>query len=704
MSSMDQHIQTFLEEADELLGEIEDAVLELEANPDSSELVDRVFRTMHTIKGSGAMFGFDTVADFTHHVETALDQVREGNLGISKELIDLVLASRDHIVELLAAARTGAEPDVAAGQWIIDHLAALKPGSGEPEQEAAADRPAATDDGAMRSYHLRVHLQQGVMQTGMDPLAILDELVGLGEAVVIGHCGDVPALEEIDPELCYLWWDVTIATEHSEDALRDVFIFVEDGSEIIVELVDEGDANIDVVRPLGEILAARGDTSRDSVHEALGQQKRLGELLVESGAADEDKVRAALAEQQFVRKQKEKAQAASIRVAADKLDMLVNLVGELVITQAQLTQASARSDDPDLATPVENVQRLTGELRDLVLNVRMLAIGTTFSRFQRLVRDLSTELDKEIDLVTIGGETEVDKTVIERLGDPMVHLIRNCIDHGIEEPDVRLAAGKSRRGTVTLEACRAGSEVLVSVTDDGKGLDPRRIAEKAVEKGIISSTEGLSDEEALNLIFAPGFSTAGEVTEVSGRGVGMDVVKREIEKLRGSVSLHSRLGEGTTVTLKLPLTMAIIDGLLTEAGGYRYVIQLTEVQEVVELTKRDIGNAGGRHIISVRDEIIPYVRLREVFRMEDSAADIEQVVIVESSDKRVGIVVDEVIGDLQTVIKPLPKNFGETEGVAGATILGDGAVALILDIPHVVRCARSEEDAFMEETVLRIGA
>ena len=530
-----------------------------------------------------------------------------------------------------------------------------------------------------------------VMKTGLDPIVLLAELDSLGEMTVTGQTGDVPPLRALAFDECHLWWDILLHTSAGVDAVKDVFIFVEDDSVIDISVLGGEAPQPEEDMRLGEILVERGDATPEQIDMALQEQKRTGELLAEQGV-EQAKIDAALAQQRAMRSRRDQAEASSIRVAAEKLDSLMNLVGELVITQAQLTQVAAQCDKPELALTVENVERLTTEIRDCVLNVRMLPIGATFNKFGRLVRDLSSELGKQAGLETSGSETEVDKTVIECLGDPLVHLIRNSIDHGIEAPDVREAAGKPRAGTISLSASQAGGDVIIVVADDGAGIDPQKVARKAVEKGIIPSADGLTRTEVLDLILQPGFSTAEKVTDVSGRGVGMDVVRREIDKLRGTVTIESEFGRGTTVTIKLPLTLAIVDGLLTGVGDDRYVIQLSEVRECVELTaeQRDFEEAG-RHLVSVRGELVPYVRLRDLFDLNEREMEVEQVVIVMVGEHPLGVVVDAVIGNVQTVIKPLGKMFSQADYLSGATILGDGTVALILDLPHIMAYAHAAD-------------
>lgn len=686
-SPQERHIQAYREEAADLLAELEAAVLRLEEEPGDIDTLNRIFRAMHTIKGSGAMFGFDEVAGFAHHIETALDKARSGQLAVSRELIDLILASRDQISLML---EEGSEPGRETRAEVVAALDRLLGGEGGKAPSAQAGRPGAKARPAADPtiYRIRIKLPRESVQRGVDPLALLRELKGLGDCHLTGFTDELPPLEKLDPERLYIYWDVVLRSAAGYEAVRDVFIFVEEDGGIDIEQVAAA-AEADV--RLGDILVDRRDALRSEVEEVLAQGPLAGDKLVAAGMVSRDKVKSALKEQALVRQAA--AQATSIRVAAEKLDRLINLVGELVITRAQLAANAARHNDARLLLPVENVERITDELRDCVLNVRMLPIGSTFDKFKRLVRDLAGSLGKEINLEIAGGETELDKTVIERISDPLVHLVRNSIDHGIETPEERVSAGKPRQGTLRVSAAHAGGAVVINVEDDGKGLDRGKILAKAQAMGVVEKGQELSDGEVYNLIFHPGLSTATRVSDVSGRGVGMDVVKREIVKLRGQVDITSWPGEGTAVSMRLPLTLAIIDGLLIEVGAARYVVPLSHVRECVELTRRQVEQAHGRHLVVVREEIIPYVRLREVFATQGERPPIEQIVVVEDQGLRVGLVADSIIGNSQAVIKSLGRVFGHAEGVSGATILGDGTVALIIDVAGLVRLAQGEEAA-----------
>ncbi len=689
---IDQHRQAFKDEAYELLTELESSLLELEENPADSELIGRVFRAMHTIKGSGAMFGFETIAAFTHEVETVFDLVRSGRLSVSQNLVDLSLAARDRIKAMLDG--DGVDPDTAASEELIAGFKALS-GGGETHETndspGLADQPPAPETSGQVTYRIRFKPFAGLFMTGTNPMSLLNELRGLGRTNVVAQMANLPALSDLEPESCYLYWDIILTTNRGENAIRDVFIFVEDDCDLTIDMIDDG-GQLDVdqdYKKLGDILVERGELRTEDMEMLLSRHRRFGELAVDAGLVKAEQVASALVEQQHVREVRQERQvqesASSIRVPAEKLDVLVNLVGELVTVQARLTQLAQSTKQADLLAISEEVERLTADLRDNALNIRMLPIGTTFSKFKRLVRDLSQELGKEIEMTTEGADTELDKTVIEKLNDPLVHLIRNSIDHGIEAPDKREQAGKPRQGTVHLTAVHSGDSVLITIKDDGGGLDREAIHAKAVEKGLLAATAELSDKEIFAQIFEPGFSTAKQVTSVSGRGVGMDVVKRAIEALRGTINIDSKKGVGTTITVKLPLTLAIIESLLVRIGPDCFVIPLALVNECVELTREDIENSHGRNIANVRGRIVPYVPLREQFYMQGERPDIEQIVITTVESHQVGFVVDHVIGEHQTVIKSLGRAYKNIDGISGATILGDGSVALILDIPHLIR-------------------
>ncbi|MFP4498865.1 MAG: chemotaxis protein CheA, partial [Vulcanimicrobiota bacterium] len=502
----------------------------------------------------------------------------------------------------------------------------------------------------------------------------------------------------------YIQWDIILAGQVSREDIEDVFIFVDDSAKITIEVIDE-DSDIlseEEYKPLGKILSERGDISEEDIDNALREQKPVGEILINKGVVSKEKITSALEEQKTIRelraRRNQEETTSNIRVSSDKLDKLINLVGEIVIAQARLSQYAANKNQPELEYIAEEVERLTIELRDSTLNIRMVPIETSFSKFKRLVRDLSRDLNKEINLYTFGGDTELDKNVIEKLNDPLVHLIRNSIDHGLETPEERVAKGKPRAGCIELSAFQSGADVMIEIRDDGQGLDEKAIFNKAVQKQLISPDAELSRKEIFSLILQPGFSTSSKVTNISGRGVGMDVVKKCIDQLKGNIIIESEKGRGTIITLKLPLTLAIIEGLLVKINDSFYVIPLYSVEECVELTKRDIKNSNGRHLIEVREELVPYVRLREYFDFSKERPPIEQIVITNHNNHRIGLVVDEVVGEHQTVVKTLGTVYKNINSISGATILGDGTVALILDIVNLIREAEYEELDWIKNT------
>ncbi|HEY3309886.1 MAG TPA: chemotaxis protein CheA [Desulfuromonadaceae bacterium] len=698
---IEQHIATYREEANELLSELETSLLELEESPEDTDLIGRVFRAMHTIKGSGAMFGFDEIAAFTHEVETVFDLVRNGKLAVTKQLLNLTLRARDNIKALLDASVSGDEVERTEGDAVINGLRQLLPSATPLEllQKEQESVPEAKPDNDQQTWRIRFKPHPEIFLSGTNPFMLLNELRDLGQSHVVAHMDAIPHLDELVPEHCYIYWDIILTTSRGIDAIKDVFIFIEDDCDLKIDLVDDGGQihKDPEYKKLGDILMERGDLSLVEMQKILGLQKRFGELAVAVGAVTPVKVQAALVEQQHVKNVRQERvsqeSASSIRVPAEKLDLLVNLVGELVTVQAHLSQTAAMQGNGAFASIAEEVERLTNELRDTALNIRMLPIGSTFSKFKRLVRDLSQELGKEIEMETQGADTELDKTVIERLNDPLVHLIRNSIDHGIEMPDVRRAAGKPVQGTVHLGAVHSGDSVLITIRDDGAGLDRDAIHAKALEKGLITSSSDLTDKEIYAMIFAPGFSTAAKVTNVSGRGVGMDVVKKGIEALRGTIDISSVRGVGSTITLKIPLTLAIIECLLVRIDQSYFVMPLSIVEECVELTREDINNSHGRNLARVRGNLVPYIPLREQFQIGANRPEIEQIVISSINGNKIGFVVDKVVGEHQTVIKTLGRMYRDVRGISGATILGDGTVALILDMGVLLQSAEELEQA-----------
>ena len=654
LNNADQFKQSFREEAREIVVDLEAALLELNENRADMELIGRVFRALHTIKGSGSMFGFEELAAFTHNLETAFDQVRNGKLAINSELIDLTLAALDQI-RAMVEENPEAPADRSACSSILssvrklahleDSVTALQAAS-PANPDVAPESPLADSALALREWHVRFAPGPELMLNGANPFLLVRELRQLGGLSIRVVMADVPPLRELDPERCYISWEMVLATSLGREAIRDVFIFVEDNCELVIAPAAE------------ESPRSPGQPAGDHVARALEEPRTA-----QPGRRSYDKA----------------DNAASLRVPAQKLDQFVDLVGELVTVQARLSELAARSDDPDVAAVSEEVERLTSALRENSMNIRMLPIRATFEKFRRLVHDLARDLGKDVVLTMEGADTELDKTVIEQLGDPLMHLIRNSMDHGIEPPPVRTACGKRPTATIHLAARHSGASVLISVSDDGGGIDADAVRSRAIEKGLVAPEAVLTQAETFALLFEPGFSTAKTVTDVSGRGVGMDVVRQRVDSLRGSIDVASQPGSGTQVTLRLPLTLAIIDGLLVAVGTAFFVLPLANTLECIELTRDQVERANGKQMANVRGELIPYIRLRQHFHIGGTPPAIEQIMVVETGEGRYGFVVDQVLGNCQTVIKNLGRFYRHVQVVSGATILGNGTVALILD-------------------------
>jgi two-component system chemotaxis sensor kinase CheA len=680
----------FRQEAQDLLGELEQTLLDLERTPGDPDLIASAFRALHTIKGSGSMFGFDALAALTHHVETAFDLVRKGQIAPNHELIAVALAANDQMRCLIDSPEIAKVED---SDTIVRDLHAIVDPAAAPPPAIEAVRAAepALPPPASTTWRIGFRLPRDAMATGTNPLLLLDELRALGPCHVVACTAEIPPLEQLNVADCHLGWDVELTTDQPRPVIEQVFLFVLDDIGLTIEPAASARPAARAVEAAAGLVAVQAaPVAPPAVEAPTAAQAPPAALPADAPVRSEDQAAAAAD-----RQQRKQARAAggddSIRVPAGRLDELMDRVGELVIAQSRLNQVAARSDDPQVKSVAEEIERLVLELRDTSMGVRMVEIGSLFGRFRRLVRDLGNELAKDADLITEGEETELDKTVIERLNDPLVHLIRNSIDHGMETPQARLAAGKPAKGQIKLTARHVGAEVLVSVSDDGRGLDRDRIRARAEEHGLIAPGAKLTDGELFQVIFQPGFSTAKEITNLSGRGVGMDVVKRAIEALRGSIDVASEPGRGTEVTLRLPLTLAIIDGLLVRVGGAKYVLPLAAVEECVELSPKDAAQSSGRSFLNIRGDLVPFLRLRDMFDCAVPADDIPKVVIVSSGDTRVGLVVDQVIGNHQTVIKSMSKLHASAEMFSGATILGDGTVALILEIADLVERGQARD-------------
>jgi len=729
--NMEQALQAFIAESGELLEDMERALLGVLQEDDPSDAVNAIFRAAHTIKGSAGLFGLDFIVDFTHVAESVLDKVRDGAIVLDESVVALLLACGDHTGRLVAAAAAGqTEADaqlLADARPLLEglnHLLADASGGlqAAATAHAAPDAMAAMPAGgsppplqalpagrAPDHWHISLRFGKDVLRNGMDPISFLRYLNKLGTITAIAALPDeLPGLAEMDAESCYLGFEIALRSNATKAAIEGTFEFVLDDcvvhilppdSEVsrYIDLIDAlGPRSDDGTLRLGEILVHCGSLTRRELNEALqlqhsGAAEPLGQLLVEQRRVQQPVVEAALVRQKQI-KDTRTADHQSVRVDAEKLDRLVDLVGELITATATATQAGRHVQNVALQEAHSTLNGLVQEIRDSALQLRMVRIGATFNRFQRMVHDVSREIGKDIVLQVRGEDTELDKTVIEKIADPLTHLVRNSMDHGIEPAAVRAERGKPAWGTVSLNAYHDSGSIVIEVGDDGGGLSRERILAKAVERGLVDAGKTLTDEEVYNLVFEPGFSTAEQITNLSGRGVGMDVVKRNITALRGTVTLDSRPGLGTKTTVRLPLTLAIINGFQVAVGRSVFVLPLEAIEECIEFREDS-----GHDYTELRGRVLPFIRLRTLFHVPGAAGSRQSIVVVREGSQRFGLIVDRLLGEAQAVIKPLAQMFAHLQGISGSSILGTGEVALILDIPalaaRAVAVQRSAADA-----------
>ena len=707
--NMDEVLKTFIAESRELLEQMEEALLQLESAPNDVDIINAIFRSAHTIKGSAGLFGFELIVDFTHIAESVLDRVRNAELQFDDALTALFLETGDHLGSLISHLdEQGNLDQVDAGtlkhnRLLAERLSLYMAVNKSDEalatlQDTLIERSNAPGGLSADHWHLSLRFGPDTLRNGMDPLSLLRYLNSFGQIVSIVPLLDrIPPAAEMDPETCYLGFELAFVSEADKATIEGAFEFVREDSLIrILPPHSKSDEYLELIRALpeedmrlGEILLRCGTLTTAELQEVLHAQVQsqqqdealpIGQVLMEQSLVQPPVIAAALQKQQQV-KENRSSENSLIRVDAGKLDQLINLVGELIIAGAGARMIAQTVGHPQMLESTELLSRLVEEVRDSALTLRMVQIGATFNRFQRVVRDVSRELGKDIALSISGGETELDKTVVERITDPLTHLVRNAMDHGIESAERRMANDKPAQGRVWLNAFHDAGSIVIEVGDDGGGLDPQRILAKARDRGLIGEGQVLNEKDIFNLIFEPGFSTADQVSNLSGRGVGMDVVKRNISALRGTIELDSLLGKGTSVRIRLPLTLAIIDGFMVGVGQASYVIPLDLVEECIEMEHSVLQ---GRGHISLRGEVLPFIRLRQLFDEQGQPPRRENVVVVSYAGRRVGLVVDHLLGEFQTVIKPLGKLFATCRGIGGFTILGSGAVALILDIPNLL--------------------
>jgi len=671
---MDTIHDKFIEEAKELLLDLEKALLELEQTPQDTKLIEQAFRAMHTLKGTSSMFGFVKVGNLTHDLETVYEFIRNGKTTFTPEIQHVTFSSVDLIHELLATNdELAAEDSPERYKNLIEEIKKL---AGTLEDNIpAADQSSAVKihEKTAQTYFISFRPKETLFSRGANPLYLIDDLYALGKCLVFPHFENIPALNLLEEHNCYLYWKALLVTTQDISAIKEIFIFVEDLCTLEVHAVAEGDllASGDFTKAIDDIFKNKSPITLGAVTDSIRGEK------TNAKGSDKTKKKVVVAKDNSI---------SSIRVPSDKLDGVINIVSELITLQARLTLIAEKNSDPSLVTVTEDFEKLLRQLRDTSLGMCLIPVETLYTRFQRLVRDLSKDLHKDIKLITEGGDTELDKSIIENLSDPILHLLRNSIDHGIEDTATRVAKGKSKQGFVRLKSFYATGSVIITIQDDGKGMDSAKIKAKAVEKGLIQPDAILSDKEGLNLIFLPGFSTAEKVTEVSGRGVGMDVVRQKVEELRGEIDIESAVDKGTTITVRLPLSLSIIDGLLIKIGDTSFVLPLALVHKCYEINHEKLASAYSDLLI-IEGEQIPYVNLRDEFALSGEAPAIEQAITMEYEGQKVAFIVDSIVGEYQAVLKPIT-NLYKGHGhdiVFGATIMGDGSIALVLDTNRIVK-------------------
>ncbi|MBA1275330.1 chemotaxis protein CheA [Stutzerimonas azotifigens] len=711
--NLDEILTVFIAESRELLVQMEQSLLLIEQSPTDQDTINAIFRAAHTIKGSAGLFGLDVIVGFTHVAESVLDCIRAGELEFDGELAALFLEVGDHLGRLIDHLDRHQNLDelpvssLEAGQALVARLTVFLPDGTPCESAANVSADVAVGNvslcgGAQAGgshWHLSLRFGADTLRNGMDPLSIFRYLQTFGRLVAVVPVLDhLPAAEEMDPETCYLGFEVAFASDADQPTIEGAFEFVRDDSlvrilaphcgtqeylALIKELPEDDDWLTEAFIRCGTLTSAEPEQPSRPQSQPLpdAEESVTGTGLAELASPPTVAAAAPLQAKPVQAKEARTHEGNLIRVDAGKLDQLINLIGELIIAGAGARMHAQQTGSSEMVESTEVLSRLVEEVRDSALTLRMVQIGATFNRFQRVVRDVSKELGKDIQLTISGGETELDKTVVERIGDPLTHLVRNAMDHGIEPAPVRRANGKPEQGRVTLNAYHEASSIVIEVSDDGGGLNAEKILSKAIQRGLVAEGQTLPERDILNLIFEPGFSTAEQVSNLSGRGVGMDVVKRNITALRGTIELESELGVGTCIRIRLPLTLAIIDGFLIGVGQAGYVVPLDMVEECIEL---DSCAGTDREYLDLRGDVLPFIRLRDLFEHEGTPPRRENVVVVSYAGIRAGLVVDQLMGEFQTVIKPLGKLFEGASGMGGFTILGSGAVALILDIPGLL--------------------
>ncbi len=709
---MTEELELFAEDTEEQLQFMEDALLDATESGVDDEKIGAIFRAMHTIKGTAGMFGFDDVVSFTHVAENLLDEVRQGNVEMSADMLALMLKSKDHVdalAQLSINEEEISEELSAEGEALLTQLRSMMPGATpvasapqeetkEPEvceekaQDADTSFPQATGDEVM--WHVSLRLKEDFFTTGMSVLSIFNFFNDMGEIVMnIPVLSNIPLLKDLNPQKSYFGFEILFQSSASKEDIEEIFEFVEDDVDLVVFKQEDKEALESLLAKrksenLQELLIDEGVCEESAFSAASEPAQREPIMIEEKEEAPKEPIKVAppvvKSEPQKAPAKKKAIKSSSLRVDSNKIDVLINQMSEMVIANARIVEIAESSESMELEESAALLSELLEQVRDGIMDIRMMQVGDSFAKLRRIVNDTAKKIGKDIDFVISGGETELDKTVIEKISDPLVHMLRNSVDHGVETPEAREAAGKPGKGRIDLRAYPDAGTIVIEIEDNGNGINKEKVLEKAIANGIVSPNHNLSDKEIYELIFAAGLSTADKVSDISGRGVGMDVVKRNIEDLRGTIDVDSTPGKGSKITIRLPLTLAIIDGFLVQVGDTKYVVPLDMIQECIELDDEAKESMKGNQFINLRGEILPLLNVHDYFSEKVYEGGRENVLIVKYADKVVGLKVDELFGEHQTVIKPLGETFQQVPGISGGSILGSGEVALIVDVPSLI--------------------
>ncbi|MCK5823177.1 MAG: chemotaxis protein CheA [Bacteroidales bacterium] len=681
----------FIDEAKELIQDLEKALLALEKNPSDSDIIEKIFRIMHSLKGEGSMFGFETISKFTHNLENVYDLIRNKKIKVNKDILDITLESVDVLRNLLEENKDEKNVNnsiIDINNRIQKIISVNTENNNTKEQQNLSIIEDIEQTEKVKTYYVSFKPKKDILKTGSNPIFLLDDLSALGNCKVFPHFENIPDINTLNPSNCYIYWDIFMASNKGINTIIDVFLFVDNLATIEIHKIS--DINLfNETSFIGIIKETIKSERKINIDQLTDLTRELEIIFTEKDSKKKRNTGLAKTADSKI---------SSIRVSSQKLDSLINRVSELITIQAHLSLFANQNKNTELEAITEEMEKISRDLRDDIFSIRLIPLETSITRFYRLVRELSNKLKKDIILKTEGTDTELDKNILEGITEPLMHIMRNSIDHGIEDAETRIKAGKPKQSTITLKAFYSGTNIFIQVIDDGAGIDINKIKQSAIAKGFINKNNNLNNQEILNLIFKSGFTTSQAVTDISGRGVGMDVVKQKITEIRGEVDIESTIGKGTTITIKLPLTLSIIEGLLMKIEDTLFIIPISSIEKIYQVEHTKLVNTFN-NIVTVNNTQFPFYYLREEFDFPETTLETEQLIIVKYKEKKIGLIVDNVIGEYQAVLKPLGSFFKDNEIISGSSILGDGTVALVLDTSKIIYKFSNYNKKFNSTTV-----